>query len=270
MDVCHCRNQCSKKQIRFFTLIELLVTVAIIAILASMMLPALKNARETAKRISCVGNVKQLYTVFQCYVNDNDGYMPSAQVDFLSTYPHWYTIFDGLMNSNNKSLYGRAYSTIAPIWWCPSYKANRNLNVSYTHFPYAYNWYLNSFAITSTGSLTGRPRKIQQVKRTSQVFCISDSDDDGWRGSVMDGVNFFIGIRHGKRTPMSFVDGHVTGVNPFYYTGAGGVHNFMDYSTGAENRNTTTLNIANQIPELRYAWGGNNIDGGNSYDYLTK
>jgi len=59
-----------------FTLIELLVVVAIIAILAAMLLPALAAAREKARRSVCLGNMNQMSKGFQSYASDYSGYLP--------------------------------------------------------------------------------------------------------------------------------------------------------------------------------------------------
>ncbi len=59
-----------------FTLIELLVVVAIIAILAAMILPALARAKESANRIKCTGNLKQLQVALKLYVDDSRNLLP--------------------------------------------------------------------------------------------------------------------------------------------------------------------------------------------------
>ncbi len=70
-----------------FTLIELLVVVAIIAILAGMLLPALNQARQKAQTVSCLNNMKSISVASVMYMGDYQGYLPAANIGGLAYFP---------------------------------------------------------------------------------------------------------------------------------------------------------------------------------------
>lgn len=73
----HCSSRI--RRLRAFTLVELLLVITIIAILVSITIPALGSSRETARRVKCLANLKQLGTGIQAYMNDSNDLLPRVR-----------------------------------------------------------------------------------------------------------------------------------------------------------------------------------------------
>lgn len=209
---------------RGFTLIELLVVIAIISILAAILFPVFATAREKARQISCVSNLKQLGLAFQQYYNDNDETGPLVRDGSGgANVPDGWVLMKTFGNSSTPAVYDvtkgslYAYVKSAGVYVCPDDSAGRTSGDSYA---------LNGCANAPVKDLTpaGRSGKtLAAFPNPSDIMLLSEeaaaggadirtaSTNDAYLNVTSDNRangGSGVSIRHSVGSEILYMDGH--------------------------------------------------------------
>ncbi len=159
-----------RKSTSAFTLIELLVVIAIIAILAAMLLPALASAKERAKRISCVNNLRQMALGINIYIADSNDFFPPLKFRYSGNVQYPYEMFRYTSAPNvTPPTYdpsGGPYN-LGVLWssgaikdgkpyYCPSNNKNDN-TLTYDWYAATGNWPLGVDAVKAAAAGVNAP-----------------------------------------------------------------------------------------------------------------
>jgi prepilin-type N-terminal cleavage/methylation domain-containing protein/prepilin-type processing-associated H-X9-DG protein len=206
------------KKTNAFTLIELLVVIAIIAILGAMLLPALAKAKERAKTISCLSNVKQWGYAFFMYEDDNNEVFPyeGAYGDISSglNVTAWYNTTTAYNASPRlMDLYAQGkppISSVKSIFTCPSITTNVFGSTGAPQVDPGYFMYAFNNRMDPNGAAFF---KRSQCVRPTDTVTFTEGEENGYPSCS--GV--YTPARHNARANLGMADGHAATVKKTDY-----------------------------------------------------
>lgn len=147
-----------------FTLIELLVVISIIALLISILLPALKAAREQAKNASCLSNLRQMGQLSHVYATENNGALPyGSNGAAAASRIEWHHLLQGALTGTTPQ--GPTNDVdFSPIFACPG----RAIDEGKKH-------YAGLTYVFKNSTYKGGAYRLEWAKRPSEVLLLADA-----------------------------------------------------------------------------------------------
>jgi prepilin-type processing-associated H-X9-DG protein len=202
-----------------FILIELLVVIAIIAILASMLLPSLKRARESGKKIACANRFKNIGSVFVMYSGNYNGYLPAVLADSSSSAYGWWNALGPYMGDKDWifGVYPCQENDYETISWCPSVERGGS-PVSVSIFNVRRGYGMNRYITLpyTTNYLIAFPSHQNISKETNSSTTLLAGDGrhyDFGRYWDFENTPEYRYTRHLDGINLLYVDGHVNFMN---------------------------------------------------------